>query len=231
MENTNMQQVILDYLSKVTNDSEQDRINICAWIYSKITTEDVDSVDLFRFFLENADDIESDASAKANDIFSEADVKEYTKKYGSLTDAVFEKILAENHPETQFYKKLWESINESVIFDTEKARIFALYYIWIDIRIPYYQLGNGMSMTNQKFSEITNSIKGDIKKARFILRTNIFDKRSNRSSILLELIEKQPSVEERTVLLAHIISFSKPTINEALIREIIQAKSIQEQTT
>jgi len=229
MENTNIQQVVLDYLSKVIIESEQDRINICAWIYRKISTEDVDSVELFRFFLENADDVESDDSAKANEVFSEADVKEYRKKYATLTDAVFEKVLAENYSETHFYKKLWESINESVIFDTEKAKIFALYYIWIDVRIPYYQLGDGLSMTNQKFSEITTRIRGDIKKARFILKTNKFDQRTNRSSILLELIEKQSSFEERTVLLAHVISFLKPTISESILRDILHAKGIQEQ--
>lgn len=229
MEGFDMQKKILEYLSTVINDSEQDRINICAWVYKTISTSGKNAPELFRFFLEKADDVTSKDIAKAEVLFTEIDVKEYRKKYGSLTDAFFEKLLAENYSEEQFYNKLWQGINETLFFDTEKARIFAFYYIWIDVRIPYYQLDDGLSMTNKRFSEITDAIKGDIKKARFILKTNIYDAKTNRASVLLNLIEEQSSFENRTVLLAHIISFLKPTVKESLLRDIMRAKGIEVQ--
>lgn len=223
------QNSIIEYLSHVTNESEQDKLNICAWVYSRISESGENASAVLKFFFENADNIESDDSWNAEIVFSESDAREYRKKYGALTDAIFEKLIAENLPEEQFYEKLWESINGLALFDTAKIKAFAIYYIWIDVRIPYYQLNEGMHMSNQRFAEITNGIRDDITKARFILRTNKFESRTKRASVLLELLDSHASFEERTVLMAHIISFLKPALNDSILRELLNASGLGQQ--
>lgn len=50
-----------------------------------------------------------------------------------------------------FYGELWKkAIAKSSILEQQKERIYALYRIWIDGRIPYIQPEDGLKMTNEK---------------------------------------------------------------------------------
>lgn len=209
-------------LSKANDKTQNDRLNICACIYRILIEQPNDAPEALRYFFENSELIESANSTAADGNISESTGKILKKQYAELVDALFEQQLSKNLPISVFYQKIWEIISISPCFDDENSRIFALYYIWIDARVPYFQLDDGISMSNKEFQEYSDQMINDIQKARFILRTNLFEQRTSRASVLLELIESQKSDKEKAVLLSHILSFATPSPNSSsALREML----------
>lgn len=197
------------YLSHVCVNSKLDRLNMTAWVYDMIVRSDAKE-ECFEFFLANADSIDSDDAEQVKKKFTQEDLDKLKDEYGTLADAIFEKLLKENLAENHFYSKLWNALTNNPMLDSNESIIFSIYYILIDARIPYYKLSDGVSMPNSRFATISNAIQPDINKARFIMRTNRFAQRTNRASVLLELLDSKDG-EERVVLMAHILTLS--TIN------------------
>lgn len=213
---------IQSILSETRNLTRHDKLNICADIYQRLIEFPADAAEALRWFFENSERIESSNSKAAGSYISETTSKELHKQYGELVDALFEQVLSKNLPVETFYKKMWEIITTSPSFDNDDARIFALYYIWIDARTPYFQLEDGISMSNKEFQECSELLHTTIQKARFILRTNLFKQRTSRASVLLNLIEELKTEQEKAVLMAHILSISSPsTMSSSTLRDIL----------
>lgn len=211
------------FLSEVRNETKTDRINICAWLFPKLCSDSAVAPKVLQHFFESSEIIESSNIIIVDKRISESDAKELKRQYGALVNALLEEMLSQNLPITAFYQKLWHVITSSPSFDgNDKAKIFAVYYIWIDDRIPYFQLESGLQMSDQDFLEISKSLHPKIQKARFILRTSFFSQRSARASVLLDLIESTKNKKERTVLFAHILSFSEPAaIRSEAMKELL----------
>ena len=158
----------------------------------------------------------------AETIISEETAKILHRQYSEVVDALFEQVLDQNLPEDQFYSKIWKMISESPSFEDNNAKAFALYYIWIDARIPYFQLENGLAMSNNEFRELSESLISSIQKARFIMHTSLFKQRTSRASVLLNLLDNFSDEKERAVLMAHIISFAVPSeSHHTALRELL----------
>ena len=209
-------------LSEFSRTTKNDRLNICAYVYQMLADQPENAPDALRYFLESSEKIESTNSKVADVCISETTASNLKKQYAEIVDALFEQQLSKNLPVSTFYKKIWEIISNPSCFEDENAKIFALYYIWIDARIPYFQLDDGIVMSNKEFRTYTERMLTDIQKARFILRTNFFEQRTSRASVLLNLIESQKSDEEKSVLLSHVLSLAAPVPSSAnALREML----------
>ena len=210
------------FLSQVRKTEKSDKINICLYFYRLLIQNPSSSVDLLKFFYENSDNIESSEEKVATIEISDELYRNLHKQYAEVVDGLFEQILSKNLPEDKFYAKIWEVIDKSPSFEDEYAKAFALYYIWIDVRIPYFQLEDGLAMSNDEFRALTESLMPSIQKARFIMRTTLFKQRTSRASVLLDLLNSIPSKKEQVVLMAHILSFSTPDeICQVALRELL----------
>lgn len=87
----------------------------------------------------------------------------------TLLDALLQKAIRVNMPTDLFYKNVWNLIIQNPIFGAEREKAFALYYILIDTRIPYYPISPGMEMNNSEFKTIIQDCEEAIKKAKFVL--------------------------------------------------------------
>ena len=223
METQELYLEIETFLSKVRNKTKTDRINICAWLFPKLCVESAIAPKVLQYFFESSEIIESSNNIIVDRRISESDAKELKRRYGDLVNALLEEMLSQNLSVTAFYQKLWHVITSSPSFNgNDNAKIFAVYYIWVDDRIPYFQLESGLQMSNQEFLEISKSLHSKIQKARFILRTNYFSQRSARASVLLDLIESTKDKKEKTILMAHILSFAEPiAIRSEAMKELL----------
>lgn len=206
---------IKNYLSHACVNSKLDRLNMTAGVYDMIVRSD-SKEECFAFFLANADSIDSDDAEQVKKKFTQDDLNKLKAEYGTLADAIFEKLLKDNLNENLFYSKLWNALTNNPMLDSDESIIFSIYYILIDARIPYYKLSDGVSMPNSRFATISNAIQPDINKARFIMRTNRFAQRTNRASVLLELLDSKDG-EERVVLMAHILTMSTINMPDSLL--------------
>lgn len=179
--------------------------NIAYYIYEEIASQSGRESEALEYFFECSEDVKSDSRTPIKEIFTDEEKLHFVLSYGKLIDGALEALLQKNCPCLEFYAELWDFISHNTILAEKKQKAFALYYIWIDARIPYYQLDEGIRMDNTVYKKMTEKIKPMIKKARFILYTPT-EQRTERASRLLKLLNEVEGEEEKTVLMAQIVA-------------------------
>lgn len=186
---------------------EGEQIDICYHIYKLISSVEGKEPELLRFFYENSEMIESSDEERVEVMFSEGERRSLEECYGKMVNGLLEATLRKKLPVEEFYQALWKAIAENPVLEDEKEKVFAVYYIWIDVRIPYFELEQGIKMSNADFMEITKKRLEDIKRIRFIM-TAPLEQKTERASLLLKMLEGVPDEKERTVLMAQIMAIS-----------------------
>ena len=98
----------------------------------------------------------------------------------------------------------WDFIENGTILSEKKEKAFALYYIWIDVRIPYFELPPGLKMENEVYQDMLDKLKPMIRKARFILFTPT-DQKTERASRILKVLDELEDESEKAVLMAQVL--------------------------
>ena len=185
-----------------------EKYDITAEIFRMIKEEkEPDSA--LQYFLMNANGIESSEEKEAEIFFTVTEINEYEKKFGKLVEGIIDKLISQKLEEDEFYSQIWNRIERpDSEFETEKEKVFALYKIWMNRKVPYFKLSDGMKMQNEKYKNIATEKMMQVKKASFIVNSE-FEQRTEKSSLLLELIEQCESEEEKVVMLALILTMSE----------------------
>ncbi len=207
----NIKDSMQGYLASVSCKSVSDKLNACAHIFSMIEKNPENSQELFEHFLSTAKSIEGRGEAKIDVIYTDKEREALKKKYGTLINETLELLLKRNLDEHDFYTQLWNNIFCTTAFQEKDSKVFALYYIWIDARIPYFKLEAGLQMDNSEFVQRTQNLNSNLAlaKAQFILKTNYFSQKTARASVLLSLIDSLKEKEEdRIVLMAHVLDLA-----------------------
>lgn len=204
-----------DHILNILKEVSGSRADIAYEIYGMIARCSGHEAEALAFFYEYSEDIESSEEHRIEKVFSEEDKYQFTSQYGKMIDGFLEALLRENLPGNTFYAKLWEFINNDGLLVEKKQKAFALYYIWIDVRIPYYQLQEGIKMSNEDYQAYNKDLKETIKKARFILFTPTAQK-TERASRLLDLLDEVDDKREKAVLMSHILRMNNR--NDVLAR-------------
>lgn len=151
----------------------------------------------------------------------------YYDRYQSLIHGLIECLTAGNPDEKKFYEALWLFIeNGPVILPEEDDRIFAWMFAWRDRKTPYFQMKEGMEMSNERFSEISKNMFSKIAKADYILRFP-FDQKTQRSSQLLDLLDECETQEERCVLMVKILNL-KDEMKSPVIEKMLEVRKLLE---
>lgn len=117
-----------------------------------------------------------------------------TEQYGDIVNSLIKSYGQQNEIEDIFYSKIWSIINESMIFDSEAKKIFALYYVLIDKRIPYFKIDETLlySMSNDRFQELLRKTAQAGQRIRFILKSE-FSQKSEKAAVLINELGIKPS--------------------------------------
>lgn len=218
----NSRQNIIDILKKSSGDKE----DIAYLIYNEISSLEYGGADVLNFFLENSEEIESSEEKRVEKIFSEEDKYQYTATYGKIIDGALEILLKKGLSKKQFYIELWDFIERNPILEDNKLKAFALFYIWIDVRIPYFEIEPGIKMGNDEYAEITKKLFEKLKKVRFILNAPT-EQKTERASRLIKLLDEVKSEREKVVLMAQILSLSDKS--EMIISKLIREGIIEDE--
>ena len=193
-----------EWLSSVLGKIKGDKLDIAVLLYERIQKEENPAA-AFQYFLENADEIISSEEVETESSFTSEEIKKLQKKCDVLVTGILENLLSENTSSQEFYQRLWtDGICKNVLLQDEKEKTYALYRIWQDSRIPYFQLDHGMEMSNEVFMEISEKNRQLIKKAFFIINSS-FAQRSQQSDLLLRVLDECATNEERVVVMAQIL--------------------------
>lgn len=174
-------------------------------MYKQILAEK-DSVQAFRYFLQNADDIVSSEEQEIPQRYTATEIQKLKSRCAPCVSGILDSALGRNSSEDDFYRLLWDSIsNHNPLLTEEDDVIYAIYMIWQDGRLPYFQLDEGLKMTNERFMEITRKNKALIKKANFIIRSSM-EQRTEVSALLLNILSECETEEDQVVVLAQILA-------------------------
>ena len=98
-----------------------------------------------------------------------------------------------------------QRLPDETLLPDKQAQISFLMRLWLDPRIPYYQVGEGCTMDDDEFSRIRDAVWPAIKKALFILAIP-FSQKTQRMSLIMELADGLKDDKEKAVFWAGIMS-------------------------
>jgi len=181
-----------------------EKVNICYALFKIIESGPRQEQHLIlRHLAENWDFARSSDEIKIDAYINQNEKDLLRDKYGEVINKLFELILKENLPEDQFYASLWRVLHNPILPD-DKAQAFALYWVMIDRRIPYFQLETGLRMANEDFKAAFTRIMQKAAKIRFILGSQ-FDQKSEEADLVLKTIDAAAPHPDRVALMAYIL--------------------------
>lgn len=186
----------LDTALGLTKGAEIDLAHLCLAIINRGTSEGAPA--LLRYLAEHWRSRESSEEIPIDPIVAEHVLSTMIECYGVVVDAMLELQLRANLGEEEFYTRIWEAINNPILPDAD-ARAFALLWIMNDVRVPYFQLSQGLRLTNADWGVLGRKLQGSTDRVRFILAKE-FEQRSESADLLLQELDTLEGVERVRVM-------------------------------
>ena len=189
--------------------------DIAYYVYKVIVTVPGREPDLVKFVFETFEQIESSEEDLVDKIFTEEEIDDYENIYGKNIDGMLEALLKKGFSHEEFYQKLWKGIQENPILQGEKEKAFAFFYVWIDVKMPYFELEPGLAMSNNEYINIKKEIAEEIKRVRFVLNVPT-KQRTEQASRLVKMLEQLQDERQKAVLMAQILNLHRHLCNNDL---------------
>ena len=177
--------------------------------------------ELLQFVCEIWGTVKSSEEIEAPEKISAATYEKLKSLYGEMVNAVLlsyiRKGISENWNREQFYAHLWNYILTNVMWSTNEEKAFALYYIAIDVRSPYYNVGVGLKMSDDDYSKIQDEIFDAFREFRFIIALDI-PERTEEASMVLRLLDGMKTDEQKIVLISRILAYYNDKIQRIIDR-------------
>lgn len=180
-------------------------LDICYSLY-KILDSHKDYAALgLRFFLTRYEDIDTDKSRPVNPVFKVAQLESLEKTYGDVINKFIDDKAKIRMPIDKFYVLLWDEIQNGGKFTSEEERAYAIYLALRNPRIPYFDLEDGLQMSDEVYANIYRENIESVQKIRYILATR-FNQKTQRASLLLNVLDTI-SNESKAVVFNSIIKY------------------------
>ena len=159
----------------------------------------------FIYFLKNADNIETLEEKDVDIFFTKSQLQRLDRQFGRLIDGIINKFVMENHSEKAFYSKLWQNLFVlDNLLDDDQSRKFALGRLWLDVRIPYFRMEDGIKMSNEEYGNIIQKHRNCIKKIDYILNYPC-EQRTETSSRINKVLAQIEDEKEKAVIMSQVI--------------------------
>lgn len=210
-----------DRLKEIISTAKGSLLDLAYYIYKVIISVPGKEPDLLRVVFEECDQIESSEEEPLQKIFTEDEKEQYRDTYGKSVDGMLDALLKKGLSKEAFYQELWKSIQDNPMLEGEKEKAFAFFYIWIDVKVPYFELEPGLRMSNEEYKEIKKEIMEEIKRARFILSVPTKQK-TERASRLVWMLENMEDERKKAVLMAQILNIYRQLCGSELLSKLAE---------
>lgn len=177
-------------------------------------------------------------------VISREEISALENNFDEIIEAKLKTLLRRQYDEKTFYEKLWHfiwksdaltDIDQGILDSNEvatcedKVRAYALYEILRDKRVPYYQLDDGLSMSNEDYRFKCEELSEIRRKIRFILSADIFDQKTEKASQIVKLLDSLDDYKDKTVAMVFVIGELQKSSSEisAFKYALQQLKGIQ----
>lgn len=184
--------------------------DVCTYFYlTYIKTyikEENDDVALNNLICFLKDVGNSDKSFVVSEKYSKDQYQLYLDEVVNFTNNIVNNLVKSNPNEREFYLSLLEKINDDTIFESDIKKGLAIMYLKTNVKIPYFQLDEGLKLEEDDYRKIINDNLETVQKALFIVNSGL-EQNTEIASLLLKLIKEQENDEVKTVVLANVLSF------------------------
>ena len=119
----------------------------------------------------------------------------------SIENQTIRGLIRQNPRDDEFYRMLFQRNQDPVLLEKENQREIFFLFVWLDIRLPYYQIDDVPRIEDSRFSDILDEIEPIIKKARFIINRGGLQ-RTQETALLIKLSEEIGDAEKQSVFWA-----------------------------
>lgn len=180
--------------------------DICSDVFFLYLKGNKQAYNNFQTFLENWFDIDSDKSVTVKAYAPEGDYQECFDKIGPVIDRLLSNLVEKNYPLETFYGNLWDSINNDILFDTDFEKICAVLFVLLSVKIPYFQMGDALRMSDDDYWSISQDVETQYKKAVFALNRG-YDQRTEVASQIVDIFKEIKNEKQQIVYVAKLIGY------------------------
>lgn len=118
-----------------------------------------------------------------------------------MESQIVKELIFQDATEETFYAEIWKRISDKLLVSDSYQRAYFLLRMWLDSRIPYYQLGLGVTMDDETYSECVQEVKLAYKQMLFAMNAG-YPQKTQKASILMKIAEEISDQKQRIVFWA-----------------------------
>lgn len=184
-------------------------VNLCRIAYSLIENAPKEEQGkLLETFLLCYRFTPSDCSLTLPSFLDEETQRSIQLEYGPRVDQQMMDLQKKGLSEEEYYRELWEHLSTASFLPDLRARVVALFNCAIDRNALYYAVDRNemLSMDGEQYLATLTAVgEKTLARVEAILNEE-FDQKTERASLVVKMMDSMESFEERTVLLAQVIS-------------------------
>lgn len=198
----------IDLLKKWTGEYE----DLCYEMYQMLMKEnECNRIQCFQLLCETFKTVTSDESLEIDTYFDDGEIQQLEELYGNSVDemiiSIRKKADSKKLGKKEFYQRLWDTVINGSLLETEKEKAFGLLWIFADDGIPYFELDVALTMDNEEYKKIIDDNKELFEKIKYILLLP-FEQKTEVASLILQEILELDDYKTQTVLLSQVMSIS-----------------------
>jgi len=158
------------------------------------------------------------------------------RELGPHVDSTLDRLVRRNLKEADFYSFVWDYLTGEFPFTDESERSFALFWILIDKRIPYFHLPpeQGVEMSNEDYEALGKKLREPLGRIRFMQSCGL-RQRTQVASHILSVLDQYNGLD-RVVLMAHAIVFPQAPqvpsqLSAAIVAGLLQKMPREQEVT
>lgn len=187
--------------SDIVEGNKQCLYEICKLCMKRLIEDNDAAQEGFRYFLTQVslphydeDEVpETIFDVEEDEISSETQNRLKEMEYQIVKELIFQDV-----SEDTFYKEIWKRLSDTLLVSDDYQRGYFLYRLWMDLRIPYYQLGLGTIMDSETYTHCVKQIEIPYKRMLFAMSAG-YPKKSQKASVIMKIADEIPNQEERIV--------------------------------
>lgn len=153
-------------------------------------------------------------------ILEEETIRQLEAGSSNMIGGMLDTLIKRRLDEAVFYEELWEKVIEkNPMLETEQERVYALYRIGQDWRMPYYKMDDGLQMSDEMFQTYKERAHEKLNRIHFLMNYG-FSQRTELASLLNQILDSSETKEEKAVLLAVALGKAEENVVRLLVQKM-----------
>ncbi len=188
-------------LEAIRDQHSHNLYEICEAVIEYFDQDTSNAQEAFRCFLTQIEIPLYDTGEIPQDFLSISEEKvdrQTCKRLREMEKALVQELIFQDAEENYFYDELWRRLSDTLLVSSSAQKAAFLNWLWLDPCIPYYQLGLGITMDEEMYSDIVEQLYPQRRKLVFVLNVG-YPQRTQKVSILMKLADELSDDKQRIV--------------------------------